>query len=86
MLCDDPEGWGCGAGREVSEGGAMCIHTADSLHCTAETNSIVKQLYSNKKKIKSGKLLEQISQEDTQMINKHMKKYTTIMNYQRNEN
>ena len=58
----------------------------DLLFSTAETNSIVKQLYSNKKKIKSGKLLEQISQEDTQMINKHMKKYTTIMNYQRNEN
>ena len=27
-----------------------CIHTADSLCCRAETNNIVKQLYSNKKK------------------------------------
>ena len=32
-----------------SEGGAVCIPVADS-HCfTAETNSIVKQFYSNNK-------------------------------------
>ena len=31
MLCDDLEGWveECG-GREVQEGGEVCIHTADS--------------------------------------------------------
>ena len=29
-------GWG---GREVQEGGDRCIHMADSLHCTAETNT-----------------------------------------------
>ena len=26
-------------GREVQEGGNIGIHTADSLHCTAETNT-----------------------------------------------
>ena len=34
MLCDDLEGWD------------TCIHIADSLCCTAETNNTVKQLYS----------------------------------------
>ena len=28
--------------------GDICMHTADSLCCTAETNNIIKQLYSNK--------------------------------------
>ena len=37
MLCDDLDGWD-GRGREVQEGGDICIHIADSLHCTAETN------------------------------------------------
>ena len=40
MLCDDLDGqdggWG---GREVKEGGNIGIHIADSLHCTAETNT-----------------------------------------------
>ena len=36
MLCDDLEG------REVPEGGDICIHTADSHCCTTETNNIVK--------------------------------------------
>ena len=35
---------------EVQDGGAICIHIADSLHCIAETNNTVKQLYSFKKK------------------------------------
>ena len=41
MLCDDLEGWegGGGIGREAPEGGDICIHTADSLCCTAETNT-----------------------------------------------
>ena len=26
-----------------------CIHTADSLYCTAETDNIIKQLYFNNK-------------------------------------
>ena len=37
VLCDDL-GRGAGA-REVQEGGGMCIHGADSLHYTAETNT-----------------------------------------------
>ena len=40
VLCDDLDGWdGGGGGREVQEGGDICIHIADSLHCTAETNT-----------------------------------------------
>ena len=39
MLCDDL-GWGGDWGRgEAQEGGAMCIHIADSLHRTAEINT-----------------------------------------------
>ena len=38
MLCDDREEWG-GAGREDEEGGDLCIHTADSLCSTAETDT-----------------------------------------------
>ena len=40
MLCDDLDGQdGVGGGREVQEEGDICIHIADSLHCTAETNT-----------------------------------------------
>ena len=46
---------GGGGGREVQEGGDICIHIADSRHCTAETNNTVKQLYANKKKKESKK-------------------------------
>ena len=50
MLRDDLEGWdGGGWGREAQDGGDMCVHTADSLCCTEETNNIVQQLYSNNK-------------------------------------
>ena len=39
MFCDDLVG-GDGEGRrEAQEGGDMCIHIADSLSCTAETNT-----------------------------------------------
>ena len=38
MFCDDREEWG-GAGREDEEGGDLCIHTADSLCSTAETDT-----------------------------------------------
>ena len=31
-------GW-WGDGKEVQEGGDICIHVADSLCCTAETNT-----------------------------------------------
>ena len=34
--------------KEAQEGGDTCVHLADSLHCAAETHSIVKQLYSSK--------------------------------------
>ena len=37
-------------GRKVQERGDICMHIANSLPCTAETNKIVKQLYSNLKK------------------------------------
>ena len=39
MFCDDLEGWDGEVGREVQEGGDIGIHIADSLHCTAETNT-----------------------------------------------
>ena len=39
MPCRDLDGWDGGAGREVQEGGDICMHIADSLHCTAETNT-----------------------------------------------
>ena len=34
-----------GSGREAQGGGDICIHIADSLHCTAETNSTLKSNY-----------------------------------------
>ena len=36
------------SGKEIQKRGDICIHIADSLCCTVETNDIVKQLYSNK--------------------------------------
>ena len=41
MLCDDLEGWDRVGGREAQEGGDgdICIPIADSLCCTAETNT-----------------------------------------------
>ena len=40
MLGDNLEGWdGMGGGREVQEGGDICILMADSYCCTAETNT-----------------------------------------------
>ena len=45
--------WGVGQGGSEGDArgrgyGDICIHIADSLRYTAETNNIVKQLYSNK--------------------------------------
>ena len=51
MFCDDLEERDGGGG--VQEGGDICIHIADSLCCTEETNNMVKQLYSNLKKKES---------------------------------
>ena len=40
MLCGNLDGWsGFGGGREIVEAGVICIRTADSLPCTAETNT-----------------------------------------------
>ena len=39
MLCDHLEGWDREGGREAQEGGDIGIHIADSLCCTAETNT-----------------------------------------------
>ena len=55
MLCDDLAGCdGVVGRREVQEEGDICIHIADSLPCTAETNTT---LYSNYTPIK---LLSQV--------------------------
>ena len=52
MLCDDLECWDWGwGGREFQEGGDICIHISDSLHCTAETNSTLYSNYTLIKKI-----------------------------------
>ena len=39
QLCDDLEGSDGGEGREAQEEGNICIPTADSCCCTAETNT-----------------------------------------------
>ena len=40
MLWDNLEGWdGVEDGREAQEGEDLCVRTADSLCCTAETNT-----------------------------------------------
>ena len=38
-LGDDLEGWDWRGHGELQEGGDLCTHMADSLHCTAETNT-----------------------------------------------
>ena len=39
MLCGDLDGWNeSGWWEGGPEGGDICIHIADSLHCTTETN------------------------------------------------
>ena len=52
VLCDGL-GVGWGVGREVQEGGDICIHAVDPLHCIAETNIILRSNYTPKKKEKS---------------------------------
>ena len=46
MLYDDLEWMGAGGGRQAQEGRDICIHIADSFHCTAETNTTLKSNYS----------------------------------------
>ena len=42
MLCDNLEGWvGVGGGKEVQEGGDICIPMADSCCYMAEINTIL---------------------------------------------
>ena len=41
MLCSDLEEWDEGSGRKSEEGGDVCIHIADSLHCTEAANTIL---------------------------------------------
>ena len=52
MLCDHLEGWDREGGREGDARrkryGDICISIPDSLCYKAETNTIAKQLYSNK--------------------------------------
>ena len=43
--------------KEIQKGGDMCIHIGDSLCCTAETNNIINQLSSKKKKNPVGRNL-----------------------------
>ena len=43
MLCANLDGWsGFGGGRHIIEAGDICICTADSLPCTAETQIVNK--------------------------------------------
>ena len=49
MGWDNLEGCDGVGGSAVQKGGDICTHPADSLHCKAETDNIVKQFYSNKK-------------------------------------
>ena len=45
MLCDNLEGWdGVGGGGKGQEGGDICIFTADSCCCMAETNTTFKAI------------------------------------------
>ena len=42
MLCDIPEKWvGVGGGREIQEGGDICIPMADSCQCMAKPTIIM---------------------------------------------
>ena len=51
-----------GDGKEVQEGGDVCIYMADSLHCTAETNTTFQSNYSPIKR-KRNKLRERKQRE-----------------------
>ena len=59
MLCDHLGGGigRVGGRRKMGGYGNICIHIADSLCYTTETNKIVKQLYSNKEVKKKKKRL-----------------------------
>ena len=63
VLCDHLEGWDREGGREGDARGKrygnICICITDSLGYKAETNTIVKQLYSNKD-VKKKRILSKI--------------------------
>ena len=47
VLYDNLEGWdGVGHGREIQEGGGICIPVADSCRYMAETNPVLSRNYS----------------------------------------
>ena len=46
MHFDDLEGWDGVEGGLLRERGDMCIHKADSFHCTAEMNTTLQHNYS----------------------------------------
>ena len=41
VLCGDLDGWDGVGGEGGPRGRGLCIHIADSLRCTAETNTIL---------------------------------------------
>ena len=46
VLSDKLEGWnGVGSGKEVQDGGDMCVPVADSFSHTAETNTVLQSNY-----------------------------------------
>jgi len=49
---------GCGGEREAQKGGYMCIHIADSLHCTTETNTTLQSNYTPIIEFKNKKILK----------------------------
>ena len=56
MLCGDLDGWD-GGGREAQRGD-VCIHIADSLHCTTKTHTTLKGNYIPIKKKEKEETLE----------------------------
>ena len=60
VLCDNLEGWdGVGGGREVQEGGDMCIPMADSCWCMAEMklkiSNFLKRIWKNDEDFEEGR-------------------------------
>ena len=54
MLYDDVEVWdGMGGGREVQEGGDICVPMIDSCGCVAETNPVLQSIHPSIKKSKT---------------------------------
>ena len=58
---DDLEELGARVRREVQDGGNICIHIADSLHCTAESNTTLQSSYTPIKKEDPGFLIDSLN-------------------------